>query len=234
MLHRVWRYRLNAEKDSVAYLLAQELEGTTVLDIGANKGIYTYWMSRKVGKTGQVIAFEPQPELGEFLLDLKNTFKLTNVQIQNKGLSDQAGHFNLLRGYAGSGGAQVERENEKPSQAGLERIQVELVTLDDFFKENAPDKLSFIKCDVEGYELPAFEGGKNILSKHMPTLLFECHDSEAREGSLFSFLADLGYTGFFIQNGKKIHYKNYDQYTYGSRISYRNYIFMAGSNIKSL
>lgn len=50
MLHRVWRYRLNAEKDSVAYLLAQDLKGTTALDIGANKGIYIFTTKECAGQ----------------------------------------------------------------------------------------------------------------------------------------------------------------------------------------
>lgn len=227
MLQRIWRYRLASEKDSVAYLLEQDLEGATVLDIGANRGIYTYWMSKKVRKNGRVIAFEPQPELGDFLLDLKASFKLTNVMIQNKGLSDKAGNVNLVRGKIGSGGARLEQENDPLSQrAGLQKISVTLTTLDDFFKETAPEKLSFIKCDVEGHELPALKGGELTLKKYMPTILFECHDREAKEGTLFSFLAGLGYTGFFIQNGKKIHYKNYDRYPYSKvTFNYRNYIF---------
>lgn len=228
MLHRIWRYRLASEKDSVQYLLNQDLAGTTVLDIGANRGIYTYWMSKKVGKHGKVIAFEPQPELGEFLLDLKASFKLTNAMIHNKGLSDKAGSLNLLRGCIGSGGARLEQENDKQAQqADIQRIKVALTTIDDFFKENALEKLSFIKCDVEGHELPALKGGAMTLKKYMPTILFECHDHEAKEGALFSFLADLGYTGFFMQNGKKIHYKNYDKYPYSkATFNYRNYIFV--------
>ena len=62
-LHRAWRYRLRAERDELAFVLSRDLRGATVLDIGANRGIYSYWMHRVVGATGQVIAFEPQPEL---------------------------------------------------------------------------------------------------------------------------------------------------------------------------
>ena len=79
------------------------------MDIGANRGIYTYWMSKKVGDRGRVISFEPQPELGDFLQDLKKSFKLNNVEIQNKGLSDEEGKFDIFRGFVGSGGAKSEK-----------------------------------------------------------------------------------------------------------------------------
>ena len=74
VIHRSWRYRLRHEKDSIKYVLGLNLDGAIALDIGANKGIYTYWLSKKVGKDGKVIAFEPQPELGEYLNDLKKSF----------------------------------------------------------------------------------------------------------------------------------------------------------------
>ena len=41
-------------------MMGLHLKGATVLDIGANKGIYCFWMMRAVGPSGNVIAFEPQ------------------------------------------------------------------------------------------------------------------------------------------------------------------------------
>ena len=62
-LHRAWRYRLRSEKFGVSFLLSRDLTGKTAVDIGANWGIYSYWMHGLVGAEGHVIAFEPQPEL---------------------------------------------------------------------------------------------------------------------------------------------------------------------------
>ena len=81
MLHRAWRYRLRSERNEIAFLLSQDLRGATVLDIGAHRGSYTYWMHRKVGPQGSVIAFEPQPELVEFLSDLKSSFRMDRLTI---------------------------------------------------------------------------------------------------------------------------------------------------------
>ncbi len=227
MLHRIWRYRLRTEQSSLSYLMQQDLEGTTVLDIGANYGIYTYWMSKKVGRQGTVIAFEPQPELEDSLLDLKDTFHLTNAIIHTEGLSDHAHHFNLVRGSVGSGGARLEQESDKtPEGANLERVSISLTTLDDYVSKHTLDNLSFIKCDVEGHELAALKGGEAVLKEYMPTLLFECHDPEAKKGELFAYLTGLGYTGFFLQRGKKIHYSHFAKYPYSKVTNnYRNYIF---------
>lgn len=228
MVSRFWRYRRRTEKDSVRFLLDQDLAGSTVLDIGANRGIYTYWMSKKVGEKGRVISFEPQPELGDFLLDLKKSFKLGNVEIQNKGLSDKEGKFDIFRVSAGSGGARLAQKGEAlPENSPLHKVEVEVTTLDTFFQDKDIKELAFIKCDVEGHELSVFKGGEKILRKYMPTILFECGHEEARDGEIFSFLTGMGYKGFFIINGKKFDYKEFDQHPYRKPTeSLRNYMFV--------
>ncbi|MDX5421379.1 MAG: FkbM family methyltransferase [Hymenobacteraceae bacterium] len=228
MVSRFWRYRRRTEKDSVRFLLDQNLAGSTVLDIGANKGIYTYWMSKKVGSNGQVISFEPQPELGGFLRDLKKSFKLDNVEIVNKGLSETEGRFNIFREFVGSGSAKLEQRGEDlTAEQQLHKVEVELTTLDAFMRDKKIDNISFIKCDVEGHELSVFKGGVETLKKHMPTLLFECHHDLAVKGELFSFLTDLGYKGFFIIKGKKFDFKEFDQQPYRKPHEiHRNYMFM--------
>ncbi|WP_161889293.1 FkbM family methyltransferase [Pontibacter russatus] len=228
MVSRFWRYRRRTEKDSVRFLLDQNLTGATVLDIGANRGIYTYWMSKKVGPGGRVISFEPQPELGDFLLDLKESFQLDNVTIRNKGLSDKEGTFDIFRKFVGSGGARIAQKGEKlPENSGLHKVEVQVTTLDTFFRDKAPGKLAFIKCDVEGHEMSVFKGGRKTLQKHMPTLLFECSHEDAGKGEIFSFLTDMGYKGFFIRNGKKIDCQDFDKHPYRKPTeSLRNYMFV--------
>lgn len=226
VVHRSWRYRLRHEKDSIKYVLGLNLDGTTVLDIGANKGIYTYWLSKKVGKNGKVIAFEPQPELGEYLNDLKKSFGISNATIINKGLSYEKGSLDLYRGKVGSGGARVAISQDDPIRnQGLQKVKVEVTTLDSFL-ENKNEKISFIKCDVEGHELSVFKGGEATLRKNMPTILFECHHEEATSGELFSFLIDLGYSGFFIKNDKEIDFSRFAEFEYESNDNHRNYIFL--------
>ena len=184
MYHRFLRHRFWAEESSdIKYMLSLDLKGKTVLDIGANIGIYSYWMSQAVGNTGRVDAFEAQPELETWLLDLKRTFKLTNLNIVNKALSDKPGKQTLYRSFVGAGGASFHYMNNNELE-----IQVEKITLDDYIKENGIANVAFIKCDVEGHELSVFEGARDTLEKYKPYLLFECHDECARRGELFSFL----------------------------------------------
>ena len=81
------------------------LEDSVMLDIGANKGIYSIYMSRVAGQNGKVIAFEAQPELKKYLFDVKQTFALDNLEIVNTALSSVSGVMTLHRESVGSGAA---------------------------------------------------------------------------------------------------------------------------------
>ena len=231
MKYRFLRHRFWAEEScDIRYLLSIDLKGKTVLDVGANIGIFSYWMSRTVGNTGHVYAFEAQPELETWLLDLKRTFKLTNLNIVNKALSDKAGKQTLYRSFVGAGGATFHYINNNELE-----IQVEKITLDDYIKLNGITDVAFIKCDVEGHELSVFEGARATLEKFLPYLLFECHDECARSGELFSFLKTIGFDGFFIIDDKLVHYSLYDKYPYSKPTRHhRNYVFGPAEKVSNI
>lgn len=227
MLHRCWRYRLSSEKESVNFLLNQNLSGTTAIDVGANRGIYTYWMSKKVGKNGAVISFEPQPELIAPMKSFLNVMRINNVSIINKGLSDNNSILELRREKVGCGGASFEYHS-----GDREGVSVGVVRMDDYLKEfPVSTPISFIKVDVEGHELNMFKGARETILKHKPILLFECHHNEAESGELFMFLKDCGYNGFFFSGDEKIPYTEFNKYPYRKKTeSHRNYVFMYEDN----
>ena len=222
-LHRIWRYRLNTEKESIGFLLSQNLLAKTVVDIGGNKGIYSYWMSKMVGEKGTVVVFEPQPELRGYLESLRYSFQLNNLTIVNKALSSSAGHQSLYRYKVGDGGASLISDSNEDRQS----VEVEVATFDNYFSSWNGPKIELIKCDVEGNELEVFKGAKDRLLEDCPTLLFECHKKEAEKGELFSFLVSLGYDGFFFSGNEKIHYSKFNEYSYSKPgVSHRNYLFV--------
>jgi FkbM family methyltransferase len=227
MLLRLWKYRLREESESIAFMRRQPLSGRTVIDVGANKGIYSYWMSRQIGPRGRVIAFEPQPDLRSHLDDLKQTFSLENLQIVSKGLSNRPGTVAMRRDKPGSLGASLEPPmHEEAAWPVTETIDVEVATLDQFCAAEKLVDVAFLKCDVEGHELAVFHGGRELLRRQRPTLLFECHHHEAQRGDLFAFLADLGYDGFFVQNGERVPYQEFAERPYRKpTIKHRNYMF---------
>ena len=213
---------------SLKWLLGLEMNGKTVLDIGAHRGIYSYWMSKAVGPQGSVFAFEPQPECVVHLEKVKTEFQLANLKIVPQGLSENKGTLPLWREYPESGSSSMESLADA-KQGRYEAIAASVTTLDDFFlsKDVRP---ALIKCDVEGHELSVFLGGKTLLEKYHPDILFECHDRQAQEGHVFAFLENLGYRGYFYESAEKHNSTEFDKVPYPkpSR-TYRNYIFSFGT-----
>jgi len=194
MYHRFWRYRFRSEVNNIRYVRKTDMRGQTVLDIGANRGIYSYYLSHQVGPDGQVIAFEAQPELGDHLEKLKADFKLNNVTIVPCGLSAEPGVLTLRRSKVGSGHASFQGE----TTAGMSEIQIQTVTVDQHLKAHNVDQVTFIKCDVEGHEIEVLQGAQETLQKDQPTVLVEVTHENAIDGSLFRMMEELGYRGHFF------------------------------------
>ncbi len=236
MRHRFLRCRYKSEAPSIRFLLEAPLAGGTLVDVGANVGVFAYYLSRVAGPSGKVYAFEAQPELGPHLEAVAASFGLANVTVVNRGLSSRAGMLKMQRTKAGSGQASFHHA----ASDDLEEIEIPVITLDSFFADTPHAPIRFIKCDVEGHELEVFRGAEGILREDGPVLLFECHDAQARQGELFGFLAGLGYDGVFFHVDRADHASvlrntrgSYQPYTAFDRFEYvrpsvhhRNYIFM--------
>ena len=227
MLVRLWKYRLREERESIAFMRRQPLAGRTVIDVGANKGIYSFWMSRQVGPHGRVVAFEPQLDLRPHLDDFKRSFGLHNLQLVSQGLSSRPGTAVMRRDKPGALGASLEPPGpDEDATRPSETISVDVTTLDEWCAAGAINDVVFIKCDVEGHELAVFQGAQRTLSHDRPVLLFECHHHEAERGELFAFLVERGYDGFFMQAGERVPYQKFAERPYRKpSIRHRNYMF---------
>ena len=146
--------------------LAQLIEpGMTVLDVGANIGVYTTFLARLVGPSGRVIAFEPEERNVQRLRAATQRYK--QVEVVHAAVSDRSGVLNLYvaddlnvdhRSYA-----PVEK---RPS------IEVRCLALDDFVAQRYP--VHVIKMDIQGAELAALRGARQLLAKNpAPLLLLE-------------------------------------------------------------
>jgi FkbM family methyltransferase len=236
MRHRFWRCRFKSEAPSIRFLRESPFRGGTLVDIGANQGVFSYYMSLCAGRAGNVYAFEAQPELGPHLLAVGESFGLSNLHVVNQGLSSRAGVLRMRRAKAGSGQASFHHD----ASDDLEELEIPVTTLDAFFQSAGVRPVAFIKCDVEGHELEVFRGAETVLREDGPVLLFECHDEEAMKGEVFEFLLRFGYDGLFFHvdpgdhrsllhktRGRYVHYSSRELYGYARPgVRHRNYIFM--------
>lgn len=198
-LHRAYRYRFRSEHFGVSFVRDRLSTGDTAIDIGANRGLFSYWMSKSIGPAGRLVSFEPQPELQKTLAEVKSDFGLTNMEIVPSGLSDETGTFTLKRPMHNWGGASFEERGSQ--EHGYDEFEVSVTTLDLFAEQNRLENVRLIKCDVEGHELKVFRGGEQLLKKCRPALLFECDDPEVPDCEVFAYLKSIGYEGFCFHEG---------------------------------
>lgn len=71
--------------------------GLTVVDVGANIGLYTALAARAVGPAGRVIALEPEPETFGFLMQTIAANAFTNVEPHQLAASAAPGAARLFR-----------------------------------------------------------------------------------------------------------------------------------------
>jgi len=141
-----------------------------VIDAGANIGIFSIYAAKLGAK--KVYAFEPVKETYEILKEMIKENKLENIIIPvNKALGDKNKIMKIKYSGAGDGGASL---NRKKRNKGKER-EIEVITLDDFVKENKIERVDFIKMDVEGYEENVLLGAKEIIKKYKPVLSFSAY-----------------------------------------------------------
>jgi FkbM family methyltransferase len=212
------------------WMLAELRSGDLAVDVGAHKGAYTYAMRRAVGRSGAVVAFEPQPELAAYLRRCAEDFRWSNVAIVERALSGEPGRRRLWRpADEPSPAASLDGTSLRP---GAVACEVEVDTLDRALAElHQGGRVRFVKCDVEGHELEVFRGGNEVLSGHRPRVLMECETRHAPDRAVqdvFAHLEALGYRGSFFLGGERLGVACFDASRHqveGRRPYVNNFVF---------
>jgi FkbM family methyltransferase len=172
-----------------------------VLDIGANVGNFSKIFSRLASK-GYVHAFEPSGYARSILKQTVRWRSLDNVTIYPFGLGDKFAREDLRfpikkKGNVGFGLAHLGDDHTVDSRQTVSE-SIEIRRLDTVISDQKIPSVSFVKIDIEGWELRALKGGAEILLRDHPTLMLEVNDkflSRAGDSSekLWAFLKELGY-----------------------------------------
>jgi FkbM family methyltransferase len=152
-------------------LLAQLLRpGMTVLDIGANAGIYALTAAAHVGPSGHVIAFEPSAREREQLTRHLALNRLANVRIEATALGASDGDTEFYVADAAESGF-----NSRKPAAGLSvaAARVPMCRLDTYAARTALGRVDFVKIDVEGGEYDVLVGGEQLFRRTRPPILIE-------------------------------------------------------------
>ena len=64
------------------------------------------------------------------------------------------------------------------------------------------ERLDFIKCDIEGYEVIVMREMRPLLERHRPTVLIETGGENRPQ--IVALFTELGYTGYTLDRGREI------------------------------
>ena len=202
------------ELDLIAHVVQP---GDNAIDIGANYGLYSYHLSRSVGPHGKVHAFEPIPYTCKSFRQIARLLRLDNVDIIEKGCGDVArmATFNLpiqdngaiIAGTVHLGARNNERAG-KEQHARFEKtkqIECEIVVVDDYL--GVLDRVSFLKCDIEGADYYALRGARRIIEKNLPLVVCEINPwfldgFGVKLDELVGFFTDRGYSLYRFKGGR--------------------------------
>ncbi|HSH75798.1 MAG TPA: FkbM family methyltransferase [Longimicrobiales bacterium] len=229
--HRARRYRTRVDPDGIRWMLEALRPGDVAVDVGAYKGGYTHAMRRAVGDAGTVFAFEPQPELADYLRQCVVAFGWTNVAVVECCLSSRTGRAVLrLPGRVPSPAASL--VGASLPEGGRE-VEVDVDTLDHFLAaRGAVPPVRVVKCDVEGHELDVLAGARRTLERDRPLILVECearHAPQRRVEDVFEYLMELEYRGFYFWMGGVVDVAQFDvarQQIEGRRPYGNNFVFV--------
>jgi FkbM family methyltransferase len=180
--------------------------GGLSLDIGANKGVYSYLMA---GISDRVAAFEPNPKMFWVL----SRCVPRNVDCHNVALSNSDGEAEMILPvqrsgrYSNQGGTLQSRKMED-SDKELGSIRVAQRRLDSYDLRD----VTFIKIDVEGFEFEVLEGARDTLARERPVLLIEIDASQNKRPleDAIRAVCDYGYTAHFVRGGAEAPFAEYD------------------------
>ena len=185
-----------AESDMMDKLVG---DGDTFFDIGANIGWYSINIAASRRAT-KVYCFEPIPKTYQSLTTNLELNSVSNVTAYNFGFSVKAGEFPFYYYSEGSGNASSVNVT---GRADVECVKCKVRTLDDFTNETGIH-VDFIKCDVEGAELLAFQGGIETIKRDKPIVFSEILRKWSTKfnynpNDIFAFFKAQGYQAFAVK-----------------------------------
>jgi FkbM family methyltransferase len=160
------------------------LPGWTVLDVGANVGLFAARAAKLAGPEGRVLAVEPHP--GNFALLSENGARngLSRLLPVRAAMDEKPGHARLFLHERAINHSLV-RESER-------WLDVEVKTIDGLAKERGLERLDLIKIDTEGNVPQILRGGRETIARLRPRIVFE-QDSPEESAGADELLAGLGY-----------------------------------------
>ena len=145
-----------------------------IFDVGSNKGQFLQLILDNVSVSDfSVHCFEPGHETFSILVESSKEDR--RIKLNNIGLGKEKGEAVLHYDSPGSGLASLTKRKLNHFDITFSKEEkVEINTIDNYCSENAIDHIHLLKIDIEGHELDALAGAKEMFaSKSIDIVTFE-------------------------------------------------------------
>jgi FkbM family methyltransferase len=173
-----YMFYIPRERELLPHLIMQK--GETFVDVGANVGYYSLRIAKDYSSKGvKIVAIEAHPGNYEALsknIELNNFKCVTPIKkavSDHKGivtLYDRVDTRNRIRSEMYSLSNSFFHES-KVARLGRGTLKIECDTLDSIFGD---ERIDVMKIDIEGAEIFALEGARNVLKK-LRKIIVEVH-----------------------------------------------------------
>jgi FkbM family methyltransferase len=156
-----WSPTVEQEAMSAARWMKFE-DDFVVIDAGANIGRWIETFHKKVRGKGRIYAFEPQPEAAAKIRKLQ----IDGCEVVQAALGSEPGKMGFYtQAPTDTTGSLYKRNDSFWVDRQYNRIEVEVIRLDDFVQANQIHRIDFMKMDLEGAEYEALKGASECLRK---------------------------------------------------------------------
>lgn len=177
--------------------ILSKLDAPVVYDVGANYGVFTVKAGARVRR---IYAFEPVSATAA-VLERNIHRNGIPAEVIHQALSDEEGTVEIVLRRSSGTNSLVSRPGVQTNEftaIGTERIEV--TTLDKLWKRGLIELPQLVKMDIEGNELKALRGGRELLRAATPWLILEYLEVLAGYGNydLHDFEAELLPLGYHL------------------------------------
>jgi FkbM family methyltransferase len=196
---------LRVYEPSEQALFAKYLHGDmTLVDIGANLGLYTAISMHLLDSSGRIVAFEPFPGTYEILkknvaANQSDGRACPRVDIFNLAATPEPNQMELRLNPENRADNRLYRGTYRGNLEDWDTLPIEGRPIDDVLDELGIEEVNFVKIDIQGYEQKAISGFRKTLARSQNVILLSefwpkgLQESGGSAHEYLQMLRDLGF-----------------------------------------
>jgi FkbM family methyltransferase len=176
-------YQIVGKKDYTLFGFEPK-PGDTVVDVGANIGVYTTLAARRVGPEGTVVSVEPHPGNCAVLRENVSRNGLEQVHVVEAALDERVGRTKLYI-HERAINHSIVRESGRS-------VEIDVTTVDKIVEEKNLSRFDVLKIDTEGNVVEILRGAAAAIRRFRPKITLEYEPGDVERG-LDKLLDSYGY-----------------------------------------